>query len=110
MGVSSLPKTDTRQRRDCDLNRGPSAPESSTLTTRLQIYSGKELQKMIKNYVQYRGCSPKTEVGGRLKQDLDKDFFNNLGLHTRTLTHVRKIATADLWSCPAIQLLVFECL
>jgi len=35
MGVSSLPKTVTRQRRDCDLNSGPSAPESSTLTTRL---------------------------------------------------------------------------
>ena len=34
MGVSSLPKTVTRQRRDCDLNPGPSAPESSTLTTR----------------------------------------------------------------------------
>ena len=34
-GVSSLPKTVTRQRRDCDLNPGPSAPESSTLTTRL---------------------------------------------------------------------------
>ena len=27
-----------------------------------------------------------------------------------TLIHVRKIATADLWSCPAIQLLAFECL
>jgi len=35
MGVSSLPKTVTRQRRDCDLNPGPSVPESSTLTTRL---------------------------------------------------------------------------
>jgi len=35
MGVNSLPKTATRQRRDCDLNPGPSAPESSTLTTRL---------------------------------------------------------------------------
>jgi len=34
MGVSSLPKTVTRHRRDCDLNPGPSAPESSTLTTR----------------------------------------------------------------------------
>ena len=36
MGVNSLPKTVTRQRRvgrDCDLNPGPSAPESSTLTT-----------------------------------------------------------------------------
>jgi len=35
MGVNSLPKTVARQRRDCDLNPGPSAPESSTLTTRL---------------------------------------------------------------------------
>jgi len=35
MGVNSLPKTVTRQRRDCDLNPGPSATESSTLTTRL---------------------------------------------------------------------------
>ena len=35
MGVNSLPKTVTRQRRDCDLNPGTSAPESSTLTTRL---------------------------------------------------------------------------
>jgi len=48
-----------------------------------------------------QGCSPKKEVWGRLKQDLDKDFFNKLGLHTRTLIQVRKIATADLWSCPA---------
>jgi len=36
MGVNNLPKTVTRQRRrDCDLNPGPSARESSTLTTRL---------------------------------------------------------------------------
>jgi len=35
MGVNSLPKTVTRQRRDCDLNPDPSAPESSTLITRL---------------------------------------------------------------------------
>ena len=32
--MNSLPKTVTRQRRGCDLNPGPSAPESSTLTTR----------------------------------------------------------------------------
>jgi len=31
--VNSLPKTVTRQRRDCDLNEGPSALESSMLTT-----------------------------------------------------------------------------
>jgi len=35
MGVNSLPKTVIRQRRVYDLNPGPSAPESSTLTTRL---------------------------------------------------------------------------
>ena len=35
MGVNNLPKTVTRQRRDCDLNPGPTAPESSTQTTRL---------------------------------------------------------------------------
>ena len=35
MGVNSLPKTVTRQRRDRDLNPDPSAFESSTLTTRL---------------------------------------------------------------------------
>jgi len=34
-GVNSLPKTVTRQRRDCDLNLDPTAPESSTITTRL---------------------------------------------------------------------------
>jgi len=33
MGVNSLPKTVTRQLRDFDMNPGPSAPESSTLTT-----------------------------------------------------------------------------
>ena len=32
--MNSLPKTVTGQRRGCDLNPGPSAPESSTLTTR----------------------------------------------------------------------------
>ena len=33
--MNSLPKTVTRQRRGCDLNPGPTAPESSTLITRL---------------------------------------------------------------------------
>ena len=38
MGVNSLPKTVIRQRRDYDLNPGPSARESSTLTTRLRSH------------------------------------------------------------------------
>jgi len=40
MGVNSLRKAVTRQRRDCELNPGPSAPESSTLTTRLPSHPG----------------------------------------------------------------------
>jgi len=40
MGVNSLPKTVTQQRRCCDLNPGPSAPESSTVTTRLPSHVG----------------------------------------------------------------------
>ena len=35
MGVNSLPKTVTQQHHGCDLNLGPSAPESSTLTTQV---------------------------------------------------------------------------
>jgi len=34
-GCGQSAKTVTRQRRGCDLNPGPSAPESSMLTTRL---------------------------------------------------------------------------
>ena len=44
--MNSLLKTVTRQRRDCDLNAGPSAPESSTLSTRLPshpAYIGKNI-------------------------------------------------------------------
>ena len=33
--MNTLPKTVARQRRGCNLNPGPSAPESSTLATRL---------------------------------------------------------------------------
>ena len=36
--MNSLPKTVTQQRRDCDLNPGPSVPVSSTLTTRLSSH------------------------------------------------------------------------
>jgi len=38
--VRTVCQTVTRQRRDCDLNPGPTAPESSTLTTRLPSHPG----------------------------------------------------------------------
>jgi len=47
MGVNSLHNTVTRQRRDCDLNSGPSALESSTLPShpseRSELFFGTEL-------------------------------------------------------------------
>jgi len=42
MGVNSLPKTVTQQCRGCDLNPGPSVPESSMLTTRLPSHPNYE--------------------------------------------------------------------
>ena len=50
MGVNSLPKTVTRQRRGCDLNPGPTAPESSTLTTRLPSHP-KNVNMVIKYFL-----------------------------------------------------------
>ena len=54
MGVNSLPKTVTRQRRGYDLNPGLTAPESSTLTTRLPSHPSamytlhnKKMRKLI---------------------------------------------------------------
>jgi len=49
MAVSSLPKTVTRQRRGCDLNPGPSAPKSSTLTTRLPSHPNSKLHMTPKD-------------------------------------------------------------
>ena len=51
MGVNSLPKTATRQRRNCDLNPGPSAPESSTLTTRLPSHPGEVIKRYWKERI-----------------------------------------------------------
>jgi len=58
MGVNSLLKTVTG--RDCDLNPGPSAPESSTLTTRLP--------SNLQGSVTYLRCS--VAVNNHTKKDL----------------------------------------
>jgi len=47
MGVNSLPKTVTRQRRDCDLNPGPTAPVSGTLNTRLPTTEPPQLLTVV---------------------------------------------------------------
>ena len=43
--MNSLPKTVTRQRRGCDLNPGPTAPESNTLTTHLLNFADNPIVK-----------------------------------------------------------------
>ena len=55
MGVNSLPKTVTRQRRGCDLNPGPSAPECSTLNTRL----GNSTSSSVETLLMYGGIFSK---------------------------------------------------
>jgi len=44
MGVNSLPKTVTRQRRDCNLYPGPSVPESSKGMLTVKLVTDKILQ------------------------------------------------------------------
>jgi len=59
MVLNSLLKTVTRQRRSCDLNPGPSAPESGMLTTRL-------LSHPMLSKVFTKNCSD-VEVGSEKK-------------------------------------------
>ena len=65
MGANSLLKTVTRQRRGCDLNPGPTAPESSTLTTRVlsrltlhctQLFIVAKGKKQVATVLVIRGC------------------------------------------------------
>jgi len=65
MFVNSLRKTVTRQRRGCDLNPGPSAPESSTLTTRLPSHP---FRTIVDQYLRLRArlttaTAPSVTVG-----------------------------------------------
>ena len=53
MGVNSLPKTLTRQRRGCDLNPGPSAPEFSALNTRLPSHSAMGCYRRISKLIDW---------------------------------------------------------
>ena len=75
MDVNSLPKSVTRQRRDCDVNPGPSVPESSTLTTRLpsrsrmlgmHYYAGFTLSWLQKNSTTFPGLSMTPEAFFRI--------------------------------------------
>jgi len=70
MGVNNLPKTVTRQRRGCALNPGPFAPESSTLTTRLQKHPLQQNITLYNIYTIKHRCSyySKTRSRGQARQ------------------------------------------
>ena len=80
--MNSLPMTVTRQRRDCDLNPGPSAPESSTLSTR------------IPSHPQNGGKTSKTRFPGRFGTTLHGT--GDSGLRALGLSHLcfNRAATA----------------
>jgi len=59
MGVNSLPKTVTRQRRGCDLNPGPAVPESSTLTTRLPTHPRGSIRVILRGVSETRFSNSK---------------------------------------------------
>jgi len=81
MGVNSLPKTVTRQRRGCDLNPGPSAPESSSLTTRLSshpvVCTGLN-ESAAARRVFFSGASKMAEVIGGVSEQEIQDFQPSL--------------------------------
>jgi len=65
MGVNSLPKTVTGQRRGCYLNPGPSAPESSTLTDRLPSQPvAYDIANQSSVGLKFSSCQPQRSVLG----------------------------------------------
>ena len=67
--MNSLPNTVIRQRRGCDLNPGPSAPESSTLTTRLASHPFAQWTRLIPGPVgdgSFRGRGGGGQVTGEV--------------------------------------------
>ena len=60
--MNSLPKTVTRQRRDCDLNPGPSAPKSSTLTTVTCTKTGEDWTCSFENMIEDRHTHAQTDT------------------------------------------------
>jgi len=66
--MNNLPKTVIRRRRDCDLNLGPSAPQSSTLTNRLPSHPPSSTIKIT-----YRP-TPTLRVRFSLTRYTDREF------------------------------------
>ena len=89
MDVNSLPKTVTRQRRDCDLNPGLSAPESSTLTNHSATEPSKSLSRQlnIKRLQRFGSLQYRMTVA-QLMNKSDHDLVCELCAPTHALNHL----------------------
>ena len=77
--MNSLPKTVTRQRRDCDLNPDLSEPESSTLTTRLPSHlRGRCPGEKVRSHVVLGMCRDETSCP---RQQLNGGCIETLTAH-----------------------------
>ena len=112
MGVNSLPKTVTRQRRGCDLNPGPSAPESSTLTTRLPSRPNTQPTKMPprSNAGRMQAMTavllilhpPPSNVGGGVKRHRDPSVFLSHGAAALGYSHASCLQLQPRADCVGI--------
>jgi len=93
--LNSLPKTATRQRRDCDLNPRPAAPESSTLTTRLPSHRRREHGIQQKRLDMGMGMRTRTVgTGWPVPINHVVDVANATGLRPQGPPEVEKIFSA----------------
>jgi len=90
MGVNSLPKTVTRQHCDCDWNPGLSAPESSTLTTKLPSHPAKNVQTDNK-ILSYAG----NDYVSNLKKTTESDETTTTAALTTTVSQQTSAADSS---------------
>ena len=109
MGVNSLPKTVTRQRRDCDLNPGPSAPESSTLTTRLPSHPGTLLGR-VNHGASLTYCLLYILFYQQISSFVSTGMFHRYSIFTRaTVCCCAVLASTSVCVCNADNSRVAEC-
>jgi len=87
IGVNSLPKTVTRQRHGCNLDPGPSAPESSTLSLTSRLPSQPTLRYSNLRRCQFVFTSRAAAV-----------YIPHTHTHTHTRTHTHRPA-GDIYCC-----------
>ena len=89
MGVNNLPKTASRQRRGCDLNPGPTAPESSTLTTRLATVIRSSLLVVVVQVWGWKPAMASSQTHLPVSCEPAGVLYVSAHTHAHTHTHTR---------------------